>query len=215
MKRASSASDITLEVPQQPRSSQSHIPVITPRRSQSSLPSPATSSMSSVHLGIVPPPRHLSVSGSPSPRASTSSSAASSSTTPATSFRSFRNLLSFGPSKPTSSPSIVGIPKSPFSGFASIRRSIHSERSVSAPEARRGHSLVLEDSPVLSIDLPNPGLGPLMHELDLKASVSPDRKPSDPTHFVPAMPSVRTDAQGSYLFRPFSHPFSLQSSSAV
>ncbi|CCM04161.1 uncharacterized protein FIBRA_06323 [Fibroporia radiculosa] len=133
---------------QQPRSSQSHIPVFTPRK-------PLPSTLSTPHLGLVPPSRHLSVSGSPThPSPGSTSSSTSGGLTP---FRSFRNLFSTTGSKQTSAGS-----KSP---FGAIRRSIHGERSVSAPQLRRESSY--EDSPVLEIELPRPGMEPLINSTDM------------------------------------------------
>ncbi|KAH9942856.1 hypothetical protein B0H21DRAFT_511054 [Amylocystis lapponica] len=160
-----------------PRGSHSHIPVMSPR--QSSLPA----SMSSSHLGLVPPSRHLSVSGSPT-HTSPTSSASSGGSTP---FRSFRNLLQFGPNK-TPGASSTGHAKSPFGGLGSLRRSMNTERSVSTPHLRRERSY--EDSPVLAIDLP---WGPLMGGMELGAGL--DVKPAQPVFSRPSpTPSTESEA---------------------
>ncbi|EED84598.1 predicted protein [Postia placenta Mad-698-R] len=130
------------------RVSQSHIPVFTPRKSSSS------PGLSNPHLGLVPPSRHLSVSGSPThPSPSSASSSTSGGLTP---FRSFKNLF-FNKHAPNT-------PKSPFAGFGSIRRSINGERSVSAPHLRRQSSA--EESPVLEIVLPC--TEPLLNGMELQ-----------------------------------------------
>lgn len=113
-------------------------------------------SLSSPTLGLVPPSRYPSVSGSPTlptptPSPSTSSGGGS------TPFRSFRNFLSLsiGGSKhaaQASSPS--AIPKSHFGTLGPIRRSVQVERRASSPQLNPRRS---EDDYVLAIDLPRPG----------------------------------------------------------
>lgn len=116
---------------------QSHIPVITPRPSQSSLPS----SLSTPHLGLVPPTRHLAVSGSPVHHTG-SSPPASAGGLP--SFRSFRNLLSFGPAKNHAAATTPTTAR-PFGG---LRRSSNAERNTSHPYEKSQ-----EDLPVMSIEM--------------------------------------------------------------
>ncbi|KZT05151.1 uncharacterized protein LAESUDRAFT_750811 [Laetiporus sulphureus 93-53] len=123
--------------------SQSHIPVLTPRKPPKS--SPTTLSIPS--LGLATPSKHLSVSAIPS-----SSSSSSSGSGGLASFRSFRNLFSTASSKQTSSTS-----KSTFAGFGSIRRSAHGDRNVSAAQMSRESSG--DDSPVLDADDTQPQVG--------------------------------------------------------
>ncbi|KAI0944232.1 hypothetical protein AcW1_001988 [Taiwanofungus camphoratus] len=152
------------EVQQSSRMVQSHIPIVVPRQS----------ALSSPNLGLVSPSRHLSVSGSPThPSPGSTSSSTSGGLTP---FRSFRNLLSFGSSKQTHSATSSSMSKSPFSGLGSIRRSIHGERSVSAPHLRRERSH--EDSPVLTIELPHE---PFMKGMEFETGVDLDTRPQGPT----------------------------------
>ncbi|EPS93811.1 hypothetical protein FOMPIDRAFT_1038980 [Fomitopsis schrenkii] len=116
------------------RPSQSGIPVFTPRKSQSTVPS----TFSTPHLGLVPPTRHLSVSGSPThPSPSSSASSTNGGITP---FRSFRNLFSTasGSSKnqpSTPSPAPLSSPKSSFPAAAlgTLRRSIGGDRFATSP----------------------------------------------------------------------------------
>lgn len=126
---------------------QSHIPVMTPRPSQSSLPS----SLSTPHLGLVPPTRYLAVSGSPTHANVASNSSGSSSGGGLTPFRSFRNLLSFGPGKnhPSTPPPTNSTPPRP--PFVNLRRSVHGDRSVSAPHLPTPRSQ--DNLPALSIEL--------------------------------------------------------------
>ncbi|RPD58644.1 hypothetical protein L226DRAFT_572840 [Lentinus tigrinus ALCF2SS1-7] len=144
---------------------------MTPRASHTSIPS----AVPSPHLGLVPPSRYPSVSGSPT--LSTASSSPSSPTSGgSTPFRSFRNFLSFGvggSSKHASSSSVSAIPKSHFSTLGPIRRSVNVERRTSSPQLTSRRS---EDDYVLSIDLPRPG------GEKTKASSSRQPKSSDPSH---------------------------------
>ena len=130
----------------------SQIPVMTPRASHTSIPS----AVPSPHLGLVPPSRYPSVSGSPT--VSTASSSPSSPTSGgSTPFRSFRNFLSFGvgsSSKHATSASVSAVPKNHFSTLGPIRRSVNVERRASSPQLKSRRS---EDDYVLSIDLPRPG----------------------------------------------------------
>ncbi|PSR71648.1 hypothetical protein PHLCEN_2v12501 [Hermanssonia centrifuga] len=116
----------------------SHIPVI------SSWPSPVhiPTSASGPYLGFTSPTGRLAVSDSPS-HPSLSPPPASGGLSP---FRSFRNLLSFGPSKGQST-SAVGPSRSSFAG---LRRPTHGDRSVSTPNLRHKSQ---DDLPVLSIEL--------------------------------------------------------------
>ncbi|KAI1787096.1 hypothetical protein LXA43DRAFT_737751 [Ganoderma leucocontextum] len=129
----------------------SQIPVMTPRASHngSNLPSALP------QLGLVPPSRYPSVSGSPtlpSPGSSPSPPSNGGGNTP---FRTFRNFLSFGTSsKHTPSPSLPSaIPKSHFSTLGPLRRSVNVERRASSPQLVRRS----EDDYVLTIDVPRPG----------------------------------------------------------
>ncbi|OCH86246.1 hypothetical protein OBBRIDRAFT_838312 [Obba rivulosa] len=151
-----------------PRTSQSYIPVLTPR-----------GSLSSPYLGFAPPPsRHLSVSGSPHPSPTNSSGSSSSASSGLASFRSFRSLLSFGPTKsanhPTHHANPSGIPKGPFAGFGSIRRSLTSERSVSAPQLTREG--IRHSPPIIAIELPRPNAEPFMDPYEFSAGISSDSK---------------------------------------
>ncbi len=116
----------------------SHIPVI------SSWPSPVhiPTSASGPYLGFTSPTGRLAVSDSPS-HPSLSPPPASGGLSP---FRSFRNLLSFGPSKGQST-NAVGPSRSSFAG---LRRPTHGDRSVSTPNLRHKSQ---DDLPVLSIEL--------------------------------------------------------------
>ncbi|KZT66212.1 hypothetical protein DAEQUDRAFT_813747 [Daedalea quercina L-15889] len=186
------------------RPSQSGIPVFTPRRPQSSVPS----TLSTPQLGLVPPTRHLSVSGSPQhPSPSSSSSSTSGGITP---FRSFRNLFSTasGSSKhsPTSASSTVPVssPKSSFPATAlgSLRRSIGGDHSVSAPNLRHDQELSYEDTPVLQIDLPRPDFQSFVHSASLfqgesSSSAGPSRPSPFPGHGrTPSMSHLQTPSIG-------------------
>ena len=173
------------------RPSQSGIPVFTPRKSQSSVPS----TFSTPHLGLVPPTRHLSVSGSPThPSPSSSSSSTNGAITP---FRSFRNLFSTAsgssknqPSTPTSAPLSSPKPSFPATALGSLRRSIGGDRSVSAPNLRHSQEPLYEETPVLQIDLPRPDFASFVQDAGLSqgesssvsTSVAPSRPSLFPTH---------------------------------
>lgn len=154
------------------RTKQSQIPVMAPRPSQSSLPS----SLSTPHLGLVAPARYLAVSGSPThPPPSTSPS---SSPGGLPSFRSFRNLLSFGPGKNSSSNSSSSSPAGPSRPSLALRRSTNGERNVAAPGLPKTRS---QDSlPVLSIELSHHVDEPLIdqEELERRLRASPRTPPS-------------------------------------
>ncbi|KAI0798208.1 hypothetical protein C8Q75DRAFT_740992 [Abortiporus biennis] len=124
---------------------QSHIPVKAAR------PAALNSSFSSPHFGIGPPTRHLSVGDSPTHPSPGSSPSASGTGGGLTSFRSFRNLLPFGPHKHQTPNLSPGGPSRSSFGLNTIRKSIHGERSVSAPQLRQEKSQ--EDFPVLTIEL--------------------------------------------------------------
>ncbi|KAI0691815.1 hypothetical protein BC835DRAFT_100010 [Cytidiella melzeri] len=160
------------------RPSYSHIPVMTPRPSQSSLPS----SLSSPQLGLVPQGRFLAVSGSPSYPA-VSGSSTNSSSGGMSSFRTFRNLLPFGPSKNTSgSPTSNSNPATPTrSSSGPLRRSVNGERSVSAPHLPVKRQ---DEPPVLTIQLSHRVDEPLFdtHELRNKLGV----EPSTPESVLPS-----------------------------
>ena len=132
----------------------SQIPVMTPRASHSgsnSLPS----ALPSPHLGLVPPSRYPSVSGSPTLPSPGSSPSPPSSGGGSTPFRTFRNFLSFGSSsKHAQSPSLPSAtPKNHFSTLGPVRRSVNVERRASSPQLVRRS----EDDYVLAIDVPRPG----------------------------------------------------------
>ena len=132
----------------------SHIPVMSPRATQPKFPSTA----SSPHLGLVPPSRYPSVSGSPT-IATPTSSPSSPSSSGSTPFRTFRNFLSFGGGGSKQANSNAGpsaIPKSHFSTLGPIRRSVNVERRASSPQIN-AHARRSEDEYVLKIDLPRPG----------------------------------------------------------
>lgn len=144
---------------------QSQIPVMAPRPSQSSLPT----SLSSPHLGLVPPTRHLAVSASPthSPTTSGSNPSSSPGSTP---FRSFRNFLSFGPGKSqasnaSSSGATSAGPSRPSLG--ALRRSTTAERSVSAPQHLA--SKAPDAIPVLSIQFSHKVDEPLIDNEELQS----------------------------------------------
>ena len=168
------------------RPSQSGIPVFTPRKSQSSVPS----TFSTPHLGLVPPTRHLSVSGSPThPSPSSSSSSTNGGITP---FRSFRNLFSTAsgssknqPSTPASAPLSSPKPSFPATALGSLRRSIGGDRSVSAPNLRHNQDPVYEETPVLQIDLPRPDFASFVQD----AGLSQGESSSAPTSATPSRPA--------------------------
>ena len=198
----------------------SQIPVMSPRASHSG--SNSLSALPSPHLGLVPPSRYPSVSGSPSIVSPPTSPSPPSSGGGSTPFRTFRNFLSFGSSnKHSSSPSVPSaIPKSHFSTLGPIRRSVNVERRASSPQlARRS-----EDDYVLSIDVPRPGdekppntrlskssnASPVSHSpfSDSQSSVAESAGASPPltlnyTHIYPYVPRLRQQAHPH-----FSHPSS-------
>ena len=157
------------------KSATSHIPVMAPRPSQSSLPS----SLSTPQFGLGNQGRFLAVSGSPSYPAVTGNSAGGG----LAPFRSFRNLLPFGSGKHTSGSS-SGNSGSTTGGRTSLggsRRSVTGDRSVSAshlPISRK------EEPPVLSIELAHPVDEPLFqaHELRDRLGV----EPATPTSVAPS-----------------------------
>ena len=138
-----------LSKPRSPHS-QSFIPVVAPRPIRSTLPS----SLSLPQLNLGPTSRRPSADSSSaafipvasSPNILTTSGSAVSP------FRSLRNLLPFGGGKqqaPSIQPNgISNNPRSSFSNFGSVRRSMTGERksSISAPQVE-----VPEPSPVISI----------------------------------------------------------------
>lgn len=126
----------------------SHIPVVAPRPTRSTLPS----SLSLPQLNLAPSLRRPSVSnsvaGTPSPTTSSAPQAGSS----MSSFRSLRNLLPFGAGKQALSGSTnctPNIPKGPFPNFGSVRRSMTGERKNSASFSRLEPPDV---SPIISIE---------------------------------------------------------------
>ncbi|KAI0776538.1 hypothetical protein BD413DRAFT_223068 [Trametes elegans] len=160
------------------------------RSSQIPVMSPRTATFTSQHLGIVPPSRYPSVSGSPTlPTPASSPPSNGGGSTP---FRSFRNFLSFGGGKHGSSSSTSALPKSPTATLGPIRRSANVERRVSSPNIQSRRS---EDDYVLSIDLPRPGDG---KSTDTKRS-----KKSDPGPEVPKTP-VSQASQSSRSHSPVS-----------
>lgn len=174
---------------------QSQIPVMAPRPSQSSLPS----SLSTPHLGLVPPTRHLAVSGSPTHLPTSPSSSGSTGGLP--SFRSFRNLLSFGPSKGSSSNSAASAgPSRPSLG---LRRPANGEHDMPAPAIPASRS---QDSlPVLSIELSHHVDEPLIDHEELErrlcadSRTSPDASPlSSVSTLSSRMPASPTEYLGTY-----------------
>ncbi|KAI9060375.1 hypothetical protein FKP32DRAFT_1595454 [Trametes sanguinea] len=157
----------------------------TKRTSQIPVMSPRASSFSSPHLGLVPPSRYPSVSGSPTVPTPASSPSTSSANTP---FRSLRNFLSFGGGKQGSSPGTSALPKSAFTALGPVRRSVQVERRVSSPQLNSRRS---EDDYVLSINLPRPG--------DDRLTNTPrTQKTSDPGPDMPRSPLSHTShASGS------------------
>lgn len=152
---------------------QSHIPIKSLRTGGFPL--------HSNHFGLVPPSRHLSVSDTPSKSSPTSSTSASSSTGGGlSSLRSLRNLLPFGSSSKHHQHSnhlgLTGAPPPPshttrpsFATISALRKSIHGERSVSAPQLRPGKSL--EEFPVLTIELSHHLNEPLISQEDLQTGL--------------------------------------------
>jgi hypothetical protein len=134
--------------PPKPRSphSPSYIPVVSPRPTRSALPS----SLSLPQLQLVPLPRRPSAS---SPAVGASPVASNISHTGISSFRSLRNLLPFGASKPQQPNAFANGTangqKNTFPNFGSVRRSMTGDRKNSAtflpPEEPAS-------SPVISIE---------------------------------------------------------------
>ncbi|KAI0692251.1 hypothetical protein C8T65DRAFT_745233 [Cerioporus squamosus] len=165
----------------------SQIPVMTPRASRtSSFPS----AVPSPHLGLVPPSRYPSVSGSPTVSTTSSSPSSSPVSGGSTPFRSFRNFLSFGvggSSKHAPSSSVSAVPKNHFGTLGpTIRRSVNVERRASSPQLKSRRS---EDDYVLSIDLPRPG--------DEKARASNSRLPKSSDLSATTQSSATHTAQSS------------------
>jgi hypothetical protein len=141
---------------------QSQIPVMTPRPSQSTLPS----SLCTPNLGLVAPTRHLAVSGSPThPPVNSGSSNSPGGLAP---FRSFRNFLSFGPGKGSPSNSNTASPSSssstPRASLGGIRRSTNGERSSSHIPIPRSK----EAQPPLAIELSHQVDEPLIDNEELQ-----------------------------------------------
>lgn len=185
---------------------QSHIPIKTLRTGGIQNPQQTN------HFGFVPPSRHLSVSDTPSKSSPTSSSSAASSTGGGlTSFRSFRNLLPFGSAKHHHTSNLgltTGPTRSSFASLSALRKSIHGERSVSAPQLRPEKSH--DDFPVLTIELSHHLNEPLLNQDELKknglglyTSQSPetaearhDLEQPSPPHSAPAS-STTFDTPGT------------------
>ena len=134
-----------------PRSppSPSYIPVITPRPSESALPS----SLSVPQLGLVPPNRQPSGPGSLTNPTSSSTTATNATgiyslNSGLPSFRSLRNFLPFVSGKRVSDASATGGTKGSFSAFGSTRRSITADRKSSSSYRRSEQS----DIPVIEIE---------------------------------------------------------------
>lgn len=169
----------------------SHIPIMSPRPSTSlpnSLPSP--------HLGLVPPSRHPAVGESPSHRQLGSSLAHSSKSSNAghTSFRSFRNLLPFGPGKQHAWGSgSSSTARSSFGSF-SVRRSSNGERVVSTPQPRT--EKLLQESPVLAIDFSRVVDEPLINHEELRTRLGLHRDSTELTSLSPVTPSPPVDTAG-------------------
>ncbi|KAI0632597.1 hypothetical protein C8Q77DRAFT_828560 [Trametes polyzona] len=168
----------------------SQIPVMSPR---------SLSLSSSPQLGLVPPSRYPSVSGSPTlptPAPSPSTSSSGGGSTP---FRHIRNFLSFGGGKHGSNPGPSALPKSAYTTLGPVRRSVNVERRVSSPQLNSRRS---EDDYVLSIDLPRPGGD--------KSANTPRSQKSDPGLEPPRTPlsqssrshSPTSDTQSSPLAPP-------------
>lgn len=145
-------SPITMADSAKPRSphSPSFIPVVAPRPTRSTLPS----SLSLPQLNLGPTPRRPSAS-SPSVAAIPVASSSNIPQTPGSAvspFRSLRNLLPFGGGKQQASSiqpnGISNTPRTSFSNFGSVRRSMTGERknSISTPRVE-----VSEPLPVISI----------------------------------------------------------------
>ena len=170
------------------RNPQSQIPVkaSSSRYAQSAMPN----TLSSPHFSFAPSSQHLSVSDSPSHQSqNTVPTPANSSGI--TTFRSFRNLLPFGPTKlpSTSNNPAPSSKSSPFSNLGVIRRSMNGERSVSAPVLRPKKSQ--EDPPILSIQLSHKVDEPLIKPEDLRGGLGlymkqPEPPPPPPPQSAPA-----------------------------
>ena len=128
----------------------SHIPVISSRPSQSGLPS----SLSTPQLGLVSPTRLLAVSGTPAPT-SGHNAPAPGAAGGLTSFRSFRNLLSFGPSKSHASTPLPVSPAviRPFAGFRHSSQAERSPRMSTSQPPPDEKAQDDDDLPVLSIEM--------------------------------------------------------------
>jgi hypothetical protein len=144
----------------QTRTSQSHIPQLSPKNTRnqafnSSLPS----SLSVPHLGLVPPNRTPSGGSSPSQATTPQPSAPWAHASSATSLplRALRSFLPFGSGKSTSGTAASGPLKGPFAGFATVRRSSTTiERRNSGQFPRSGSDV---DVAVISI-APSPQVVP-------------------------------------------------------
>ncbi|KAH8093119.1 hypothetical protein BXZ70DRAFT_440582 [Cristinia sonorae] len=191
-----------------PRLPQSQIPVkaFGPRHAQGaspgSLPSPNfTFVASSQHLSVGDSPSHpISVAGcAPTPSASIST------------FRSFRNLLPFGPTKPQIAATNPVTP-SKNGPFSNIRRSMNGERSVSAPQLRPKKSQ--EDPPTLSIQLSHKVDEPLIKPEDLRGGLGLYMKQPEPPPPQSA-PAVSQRFQPSHISPPSPGPIGVSDLSTI
>ncbi|KAI0085513.1 hypothetical protein BDY19DRAFT_996649 [Irpex rosettiformis] len=165
---------------------------MAPRPPQSSLPS----SLSTPQLGLVSQGRFLAVSGSPSYPPVTGNNA-SGGLAP---FRSFRNLLSFGPGKntPGSSSGSSGSTAVTRSSIGGLRRPQNGDRIVSAPQLPP--SKRQEDPPILSIELSHPVDEPSFDTRELRDrlgvepgtpdSVAPSPISSSSSFHIPEQPLI-------------------------
>ncbi|TCD60468.1 hypothetical protein EIP91_010044 [Steccherinum ochraceum] len=167
------------------RPPQSQIPVKASgsRHAQSALPS----TLPSPHFNFAPSSQHLSVSDSPTHPIPSSVVAPTATPSGITTFRSFRNLLPFGPTKlpnPATSPASSS-KGSPFSNLGAIRRSMNGERSVSAPQLRPKKSQ--EVPHVLAIELSHTVDEPLIKPEDLRSGLGLYiKQPEPPPQSAPA-----------------------------
>ncbi|KAI0270399.1 hypothetical protein BC834DRAFT_511342 [Gloeopeniophorella convolvens] len=174
-----------------PKTSQSpsYIPLLAPKASRSHVPSSSLpSSLSVPQLGLVAPTRTASGSAPASqpPHTITSPTASqppSSGGSALPSLRTLRSFLPFGSGKPSNAPGPGpgSALKSPFAGFAPVRRA-----STTFERKRSGHFSRAEDgddSPVISIT-PSPKASPVRVR-----EVSPAREPSPSPPPPPAVPA--------------------------
>jgi hypothetical protein len=131
------------------KATHSQIPVMTARPPQSSLPT----SLSTPQLGLVPQGRYLAVSGSPTYPPVSGTTPVTHTSNGLIPFRSFRNLLPFGPGKNTSATPArsTGTALPTRTSLGTLRRSGNGESIV--PTSSLPSAKCEEEPPVLSIEL--------------------------------------------------------------